>query len=92
MALPAHIAGVGRGQSLGDGEARPIILDRFGEAALRPQRVAGFLVGHRQIMLPPGMLRIDGDQLFADGQPIAVALEGVGEISFCHQSVADIVV
>jgi len=48
----------GLGLTVGNGEPVAVGPQRLGQGALRHQHVADLVVGHRQVVLPPGMARV----------------------------------
>ena len=76
VALPAGIAGVGLGQTLGDGERRAVALQRPRQVALGPQHVADLLVRHRQVALPAGIAGVGLGQAISHG--LRLQIVGLG--------------
>ena len=92
IALPLRVAGVGGGETLSDGKAVAVRLERLVELALRHQHVADILVGDRQIALPLRVAAIGGGEALPDGEAVAIGFERLIELALSHQHVADFVV
>jgi len=71
IALPAGVAGVARGEGLGDGQAVAKGQQRAGEVALGDEHVADLLVADRKIALPAGIVGVARGEGLGDGQAVA---------------------
>jgi hypothetical protein len=91
ITLPFGITGVGGGETLHEGEAVAVDVERLIELALLNKYVAGPLIGDREIALPLPITWIGSCEALLNGKAVTRGTERLIELALSRQDVGQVI-